>query len=901
MMSARSLKSMEYEIRISQKITNVIGALRIIDNLKNLSPEIESSIVDIYDNNVRIITNLITKKKTNEKKRQIKSEKSSDSTYKFVISEEETIKIDPQSPFILKVYRLRYIYKNWKYIHENKNYLAEIHITFRTEIGNKIKSFVSIEVELPKKYETNIMDGIVREILKIHNGYIIPSLYDKIDTIETSYIDKYIKPIGMLQRPIDMKWSNLTYRKMIEQPHAISFKADGTRMLLLLSDAGTYFITSSYDVIRINAIKNKDTIIDGELMGDTYWAFDIIYSDLDKNISDKNYDERHKYLSNILMSMKTINTLFKLPLIPTVPGHEHPIENINIIKCIPKPIIIPKTTKEFFNAIEQMNDIGIQTDGIIFTPIKQKYSGYVLKWKPQDLLTVDFFVSSLTQISTFKDNSIIELSTLTYNNMPIKYLVKNLSEQNIGTVCEFKYQGINEQNEQVWIYERPRPDKSIPNRYEVYVDIIRIHDDPIEIEAITGKSLRLMRKYHNQVKKELYDMLATDLKAKTITDIGSGRGGDLSKWISNDFDVQAIEPDGDNIREFIRRVESIGGKYYNISSDEYYFFIKNSTIDLVHAKAEDFINNDKIDFDETDVVTSFNSATFLGPKILGDMAMGYTKPNGRLVVMVMDGKIILEKFLDNGNKTEYQSSLIEIQKVQCPTLEEAKSGAIGVGGDMFGNLGCIKIRLIDSSTVQQFQTEGLVDVDELIKSLGDYGFQLENNIILDNEKLLGDEESKYTSAQRLLIFKNGTLSIPNLDILPSGRKQMLTKCPYGDCLRYGVPIQGLQSTENISFGMSLICALEEDFRKLSDINKKAKYNDYIKIVSRDIIKEKIPIYAIISPSWNMIHNIDGTKIELFPYQGYGIDERISGIVLIYINGIWNPVAKIQDNEEYYIW
>jgi hypothetical protein len=47
-----------------------------------------------------------------------------------------------------------------------------------------------------------------------------------------------------------------------------------------------------------------------------------------------------------------------------------------------KPIIIPRTSDEFFKAVERTMDTSIDNDGIIITPLNQSYSESVLKWKP---------------------------------------------------------------------------------------------------------------------------------------------------------------------------------------------------------------------------------------------------------------------------------------------------------------------------------------------------------------------------------------------------------------------------------------------------------------------------------------------------------------------------------------
>jgi hypothetical protein len=118
--------------------------------------------------------------------------------------------------------------------------------------------------------------------------------------------------------------------------------------------------------------------------------------------------------------------------------------------------------------------------------------------------------------------------------------------------------------------------------------------------------------------------------------------------------------------------------------------IGRTLIDLFPVKAESYVNTGET----TDALTSFNSATFLGPSTLQDLILDNVNTGGYVVALVIDGRRLEDLYLQDG---PYQSPLIEIARVPCPASSPER---IQVGSEQFGNLGCIEIALNDSSTVR---------------------------------------------------------------------------------------------------------------------------------------------------------------------------------------------------------
>lgn len=809
-----------------------------------------------------------------EKKDTVRNIPSSDGISRFVVSKEIRSDTRPsESEIEGQTYRLRYIYKDWNsgvLLNVDTPAISDLHITFRTE---NMRQSLSIEIELPSEYPESVRNQIVKKVMEMHNGWDVPNFPTTFGAMKRLLSDYEIRSPGDLQKPIDISWNDLQYNQMITNPHAISFKADGQRMILVFSDKGTFFVSSSLYILPINLQSSGGgaTILDAERVGDTLWIFDLLFLDGD--------DYRYSPLTERLAAATTV--LAERGNILSVPGSED-------VQMRMKPIRIPSTAQEFFTAVQEtLNEVrreGIPFDGLIFTGANQPYMNNVLKWKPLKQLSVDFFIGSGNPVT---------LNTYVSGEMKPhpEFLVDGDVSDHIGRVGEF----LSDDGE-TWKLYRIRDDKSLPNSENVLQAILRLMKDPITEDVITGQSFSLMRKYHNRVKRAVYDLLGKT-GVGTLTDIGSAKGGDLSSWERNFLSVNAVEPNSNNVRELLSRAASMG-ENITITQDKPINGVPTTTIQgenwdasVYNTDAEGYLDRIR-PFAPVSALTLFNSATFLGPEVLSRLS-DEVRDDGVIVILVIDGKVLLEEFLPSGERS-YTSNLLSIQRIPC-TLKET-----------FGNLGCISIRITDSATVSEEQNEGLVDVDVLLASLREYEWIPDIDMFLTQEKLLGEEEAKYSAAQRLIILRKavitGSIIRKRYPILPSGVEEIIpginediAGSPWGTVVRVG----NLGDNLDQSFFHALLQATNKRYKSSNDISKTMiAIGTSIRQVLSTI---KVPIYIILSDSWNIITSPSPERIEVYsPLEPPR--SRTPGIVLMENNNHWEPLAKKTMTDELsYIW
>lgn len=827
-----------------------------------------------------------------------------------------------------QTYRLRYIYNGWQsgvLLNNQDEAIVDVHITFRTEskygsldqqgkypIVGTTRQSVSIEIETSEEYPENTMNALVQRILTMHNGWDVPNLAQVIPAMKTVLTGIGIRSVEDLQTPLDMTWNDLTYDRLILKPHTISFKADGTRMLLVTSPVGTFFATSTLNIIPLSvpiqdrSITSTTHVLDGELMSvdsqdvhSIYWVFDLLYSD-GNNYMGSGQNIRHAPIPLILQDIGNIG-------VPNGDG---------VVQLRLKPTVTPTTAEEFFNGVEYMirytEDNNIRSDGLIFTGVNQVYRNNVLKWKPPTLLSVDFFIGPPTSGT----NNVVTLGTflrgdINYHSEFIPLPSDGTLSDLIGTVGEFEYVRPSKPTDPVqWRYMRPRNDKGKPNGENVLNSILRLQKDPITQDAITGRSLHLMRKYHNRVKRAVYDLLrASDIG--TITDIGSGKGGDISSWERNSLDVIAVEPDPNNINDvehgFLTRVRNMGATIERgLFNDIPMYIIQGScwSTTLLPMDAQQYIQDALPSLEKTDGLTLFNSATFLGPSTLCTLVNESVKDTGTIVIMVMDGNVLRNTFLQNRS---YNSSLIDMEYIPCEGTQRSTLGTqsrgIGVRDDQFGDLGCISIRLKDSSTVGETQVEGLVDVSVLLDALRTNGWVSDIDMFLTQEPLMGSEESMYSSAQRLLILRRASTSthvIRNVyRPLNPGTTSTMQDSPWGNIVRVGVLSGAI--TEDMSFTHAILQATDQSYRSMDNISKTMYATGKGPTLMLNI---GVPLYIIPSINWNMyIRTFDEDNVlDMYPAIGGTQMNRTPGIVLMDNQGHWEPLAKRTIGDELqYIW
>ncbi|MEM0090448.1 MAG: hypothetical protein QXF84_03770, partial [Nitrososphaerota archaeon] len=65
----------------------------------------------------------------------------------------------------------------------------------------------------------------------------------------------------------------------------------------------------------------------------------------------------------------------------------------------------------------------------------------------------------------------------------------------------------------------------------------------IDEDTIRGRKFSLINRYHNRIKTELLKIPMNTKNIKSILDIGSGRGGDVQKWVKAGYThIVCVEP-----------------------------------------------------------------------------------------------------------------------------------------------------------------------------------------------------------------------------------------------------------------------------------------------------------------------------------------------------------------------
>lgn len=256
-------------------------------------------------------------------------------------------------------------------------------------------------------------------------------------------------------------FNKYTYNKNIK--YYVTHKLDGLRKLLLLSDNSSYLISTKmeYDKIElpIKSILNG-TLLDCEYYKGKIYVFDILFisgKDIRKYTLKERITEMNKVV-NLINSKKII-----------LKKYYSPYDN-NI--CI-----------NFFDLLKKYSsDISKgEVDGIIFSPDESYDKGIVLKWKPIELLSIDFKIKKIgdnkIELLTQKDELFKPKGK--YSNIGIvKLKDKDYNNYNDGDVIEF----ILKNNKFVPL--RARYDKVKSNHIKVIMSNFKTILNPPNMEKI---------------------------------------------------------------------------------------------------------------------------------------------------------------------------------------------------------------------------------------------------------------------------------------------------------------------------------------------------------------------------------------------------------------------------------
>lgn len=252
--------------------------------------------------------------------------------------------------------------------------------------------------------------------------------------------------INKLDRP-----NTLTDLSVIKG-NAISLKIDGTYKLLVLTESGSYLYSPPFDIIKVSPRSSnvipmeKITVIEGEFLPEKkiFFAFNLLI--LDGVLITQDFRCRYKLLSSLSDNIsRYFNYEFKV-----------------------KKFWFPEDN-DYLQVFSEYESNNPNIDGIIFQPITV---GKIWKWKPQDKLTIDFYI--------IRDQNLDNIPYIISKGQLIRYgqPIQIKSELNPDRkIFECKLSGR-------WEVIRERPDRTLPNTFETVKQILTAINAQINLHQI---------------------------------------------------------------------------------------------------------------------------------------------------------------------------------------------------------------------------------------------------------------------------------------------------------------------------------------------------------------------------------------------------------------------------------
>ncbi|XP_055586524.1 mRNA-capping enzyme [Uranotaenia lowii] len=288
-------------------------------------------------------------------------------------------------------------------------------------------------------------------------------------------------------QPVSMDRNNV--QLLQTKPYMVSWKADGTRYMMLIVNRGEVFFldrdNSCFAVSDIsfpqyenlhNHITN--TLLDGEMVIDIvngvkkprYLVYDIVRYE-NEDVSKNPFPDRLAYIEKRIIGPRT--EAMKRGLIDQA---KQPFSIRN--KAFwgvsqAKALLAPKFAKTLAH----------EPDGLIFQPAREPYVAgqcpEVLKWKPSSMNSVDFRLKIEIEsgVGILREKvGYLFVGGLDPPTGKIK-LTKELKELD-NKIIECKYEN------NAWVFMRQRTDKSFPNSYETFKNVCYSIQYPVTTEFL---------------------------------------------------------------------------------------------------------------------------------------------------------------------------------------------------------------------------------------------------------------------------------------------------------------------------------------------------------------------------------------------------------------------------------
>lgn len=360
--------------------------------------------------------------------------------------------------------------------------VRETIVTLQDNNTIKIQDILDLSGSLPKRSFK----------VSIHQTAPNPDLYKLISYVQELMYQSRIPITFELRRTIAASFNNMfTERKFNLQPYAlydkylpkpynlkledllfessVMIKYDGLRKQFLSTPEGTYLLTPPYD-ISILSEKGKDdfTLLDGELVGNIYYPFDISF--------DNGSDVRRRDLNSRL---GLLNSCVKRL---ADPDHNITFGKTEIFKDITFAMV--SVSKD----LPKNSSLWDISDGIIFVSPGQ-YSSIRRKWKPKDKLTIDFIVENEIP-KVVENNSLVPF--LGSDAYPFDKPPKVIFDFDVAPYAVVEC--LWNDNDNAFHSYRIRIDKDKPNSLLVAKDIWNNIQEPILETDLTDRTFGTLRR-----------------------------------------------------------------------------------------------------------------------------------------------------------------------------------------------------------------------------------------------------------------------------------------------------------------------------------------------------------------------------------------------------------------------
>ena len=506
------------------------------------------------------------------------------------------------------------IIRSYQRISFTKEDVCRIDLSIVSLPDDPIKSY-EVEVEadpnilVSEKHRNLFAKYIVWIYGRIINSHI---LYDNLEF--DSVIRRFNQIVGSqktylnridnsrITQARNIKYPDMVYGGLVgnnRTTYNMTHKTDGVRKFFFVHRQGVYLISGNSEVNKITTVTNSKwngTLLDCELLPSSARRYDhgapkvnywLIILD---TISLAGTDMTMKSHLDRLRAGQLVADDFKTGGVLSI--------TTKSFKNLQEPTDMFNNAQSMFN---QLDTLAYKTDGFMFVPNDTGYLPHgdrtssmplhsrrmpriadIAKWKPTDEITIDFTVRKIDDkwtlySGTYSDNEykLIQFVGDKFNPYDGKIKSNELLEiANDDAVIEFEWLP----DEKAFQAKTVRSDKPKPNRHDIALDNWGDIHNSIGDDVMRGQTLNFMRKYHNREKRELFKQGAAFHQSPCLLDIGTGRGGDISKM--NDYHrIVMVEPNINHIMELLDRLA-------RTTEDKAYLVVTPETAIWVHSQIE---------------------------------------------------------------------------------------------------------------------------------------------------------------------------------------------------------------------------------------------------------------------------------------------------------------------------